>query len=55
MDKAIEDAAAIEFASGFYLGLTFEPDYEIAFKLAKNRIKLAGLQGGELPSLFLKE
>lgn len=54
MEGEIQDEAAIEFATGFYLGLTFDPNYENAFNLAKNRINLAGLKGCDLPKLFFK-
>ncbi len=51
MSDAINDDTAIEFSTGFYMGLASENDIEFAFELAKNNILLEGLEGDKIPIL----
>ena len=52
MDRAIGEAAAIEFAVGFYDGLGAGRDIKFAFNLARNRIDLEDLPGSLVPVLL---
>ena len=49
MNQAIGDRAAIEFAVGFYDGLGAGKSYEIAYKLARNAIQMAGIKEQDTP------
>ena len=49
MNTAVPDETAIVFAVGFYDALGAGRDVEFAFKLAKNRIALEGLDGADIP------
>lgn len=51
MNTAVPDETAIVFAVGFYDALGAGRDVEFAFKLAKNRIALEGLDGADIPVL----
>lgn len=52
MSRAITDAAAVEFASAFYLGLGHGRSVKTAFELGCNRIDLAGLDEKDTPQLL---
>jgi CHAT domain len=52
MSKAIEDEAAIEFAVGFYDALGAGQNYEFAYKLGCNLIKVAGIPQQLIPQLI---
>ena len=51
MNKAIGDRAAIEFAVGFYDALGAGRPIEFAFELGRNAIRLARLEGHDIPVL----
>ena len=53
MSKAIGDRAAIEFAVGFYDALVAGKDYEFAYRLGCNSIRVAGIEEQQTP-IFIK-
>ena len=54
MNRAIEDRSAIEFSVGFYDALGAGRSIEFAFELGRNAIRLAQLQGYDIPVLKRK-
>lgn len=54
MSSAIDDAAAIHFAEGFYLGLGNGCDTKMAYDLGCNAIELSGSAGYTLPQLYYR-
>jgi hypothetical protein len=54
MSKAIGDAAAIEFAQGFYRAIGYGKDLETAFELGCNQIDLEGLNEEDTPKIIWK-
>lgn len=52
MSKAIGDKAAIEFAVGFYDALVAGKDYEFAYNLGCNSIRVAGIPQQQIPLLI---
>ena len=52
MSRAVTDAAAIDFAAAFYLGLGFGRSVQTAFDLGRNRIDPAGLNETDTPHLL---
>ena len=53
MAEEVADTAAIDFATGFYLGLGYGRSVQTAFELGRNRINLAG-QAGAHPRVRLR-
>lgn len=53
--RAIQDAAALAFAGGFYRGLGYGRSVESSFELGRNEIELAGLQDHDVPQLLSAE
>ena len=60
ISHAIQDATAISFAKGFYLGLGSDPDQtyaqqdiDFAFQMGVTQIRLLGQEGIELPKLWV--
>ncbi len=54
MSNEVGDAAAIEFASGFYRALGYGRDVRTAFDLGTNQIGLQGLAEEDIPRLVSK-
>lgn len=54
MKDPVADAAAIEFAAAFYRALAYSYPVEVAFKLAVNQLRLAGLPNQDTPVLYKK-
>ena len=52
--RAIEDAAAIRFAAGFYRALGYGRSVATAFDLGCNEIDLASLEGDDIPQLVTR-
>ncbi len=52
MNQSIGDRAAIEFAVGFYAAIGAGESYELAFKLGRNAIRLAGISEHHTPQLL---
>lgn len=55
MSQEIEDKAAIEFAVGFYDALGAGQDYEFAYKLGCNLIRVAGISQQLIPQYMAKK
>lgn len=54
MNKEIGDKMAINFAGAFYQALAFDRTVPEAFELAKVEVDLAGLEGSDIPELFIR-
>lgn len=54
MTQAVGDAAAIQFATGFYRAIGYGRDVQAAFDLGANLVSLQGLPDGETPHLVAK-
>jgi hypothetical protein len=54
MTDAIDDSAAIAFATSYYQALAFGESVETAFRAGCNQIQLDGLAGGDLPRLLVR-
>jgi hypothetical protein len=52
--KAINDSAAIGFASSFYRALAFGRSVRTAFDLANNQLDLSNISGSDIPRLFVR-
>ena len=52
---AMDDAAAVAFAAGFYRALSFGKSVSTAFLLGKNEIALGGLPDADVPQLVTGE
>lgn len=55
MSGAMRDDAAFAFAGAFYQALGFGEDAQTAFELGCSQIELAGISGGDVPRLLLRE
>ena len=54
-NTAIDDEVAIEFSTGFYRALASrDSGVELAFELAKTNVMLEGLEGSEVPVMYVK-
>jgi len=54
MTRAVEDAAAIQFATGFYRALGYGETVQTAFDLGRNQTVLEGLPAADTPHLVAK-
>jgi hypothetical protein len=52
--RAIEDAAAVRFAAGFYRALGYGRSVGTAFDLGRNEIDLASVDGEDIPQLITR-
>lgn len=55
MSGAMRDDAAFAFAGAFYQALGFGEDAQTAFDLGCSQIELAGISGGDVPRILLRE